>query len=83
MQIPDSSAIIVRFFEALQELKRLKIINKTNFAKKYGINLRNFWQLERDKSRDIMQVAWLSYLVNDFGVSADWLLTGKGEIMKK
>ena len=28
--------------------------------------------------RDIFQVAWLAYLVTDYGVSADWLLTGAG-----
>lgn len=28
--------------------------------------------------RDIFQVAWLAYLVCDYGVSADWLLTGAG-----
>lgn len=38
--------------------------------------------LEKDMSRDIFQPAWLTYLVKDFGVSSEWLLTGKGEIMK-
>jgi hypothetical protein len=36
--------------------------------------------LEQDKSRDILQLAWLKYLVTDYGVSADWLLTGRGDM---
>ncbi len=37
--------------------------------------------LEKDPSRDIFQAAWLTYLVNDYGVSATWLLTGRGDIL--
>jgi len=25
---------------------------------------------------------WLTYLVTEYGVSADWLLTGRGSIMR-
>ena len=38
--------------------------------------------LEKDPSRDIFQPAWLTYLVEDYGVSAQWLLTGVGEFYK-
>ena len=79
MQNDKSVKIVERFFEALQELKQRKSIRgKATFAKKYGINRRNLYQLDQDKSRDILQLIWLSYLVTDYGVSADWLLTGEG-----
>lgn len=39
--------------------------------------------LEKDHSRDIFQPAWLTYLVEEYGVSAQWLLTGKGEFYRK
>jgi hypothetical protein len=84
MQTKRSQKIIKRFFEAIYTLKKARIISgKITFTKRYGINSRNFWQLEQDKSRDIFQVEWLTNLVNDYGVSAEWLITGKGKMFKK
>ena len=83
MQNPESVKIVERFFEAIYELKARKIIRgKQTFTRKYGINNRNFWLLEQDKSRDIMQLVWISHLVHDFNISAEWLLLGKGKMFK-
>lgn len=79
MQTEESQKIIGRFFDALAQLKSDKRIGgKTPFAEKYNINRRNLYKLEKNFEKDIFQVAWLSYLVNDYNVSAEWLLTGKG-----
>lgn len=84
MQTKDSQIIVSRFFEALQYLKREKVIRgKQTFTRTHGINRWNMNTLEKDPSRDIFQVAWLAYLINDYGVSAVWLLTGQGEIMNR
>lgn len=84
MQTEDSQKVVSRFFEALYHLKNQRIIRgKKTFTEKYGINRWNMNTLEKDMSRDIFQPAWLTYLVNDFGVSAEWLLTGQGDIMRK
>jgi hypothetical protein len=81
MQNEESKKVVDRFFEAIYDLKSKKIIwGKQTFTRKYNINNRNFWLLEQDKSRDMLQLAWLSYLVADYGVSAEWLLTGKGNM---
>lgn len=83
MQTEDSQEIVKRFFQALQYLKGLKIIRgKQTFTNKFGLNRWNLNTLEKDPSRDIFQPAWLTYLVNEYGVSATWLLTGRGEIIK-
>lgn len=80
MQTEHSQIIVKRFFEALQILKAHKIIRgKQTFTARYGINRWNMSTLEKEPARDIFQVAWLTYLVEDYNVSPTWLLTGKGE----
>ncbi|MDR0865005.1 MAG: hypothetical protein LBO74_08745 [Candidatus Symbiothrix sp.] len=84
MQSEESQKVVKRFFEAIYALKERKVIRgKQTFTRRYGINNRNFWLLEQDMSRDIFQMAWLSYLVSDYGVSPDWIITGKGDMFKK
>jgi hypothetical protein len=80
MQTEHSQIIVKRFFEALQILKEKKIIRgKQTFTARYGINRWNMLTLEKEPERDIFQVAWLTYLVEDYNVSPTWLLTGKGK----
>lgn len=84
MQTPESQIIIQRFFEAIQHLKSDKRIRgKQTFCNRYGINRRNWYQLEMNLEKDIFQVSWLAYLVNDYDVSALWLLTGSGEFYRR
>ncbi|MBW9276669.1 hypothetical protein [Bacteroides fragilis] len=79
MQTEDSQKVIGRFFDALAQLKSDKRIGgPTPFAEKYNINRRNLYKLEKNNEKDIFEVAWLSYLVRDYNVSAVWLLTGEG-----
>lgn len=84
MQTEASQKVIKRFFEAIYHIKSLGLIRgKQTFTAKFGINRWNFNSLEKDMSRDIFQSAWLTYLVEEYDVSAEWLLTGRGEIMSK
>ncbi|MEG0900386.1 MAG: hypothetical protein RSF40_11850 [Oscillospiraceae bacterium] len=84
MQTEESVKIVKRFFEAIYALKaRGDIRGKQTFTAKYKINRWNFNTLEKEPERDIMQMAWLAILVNDFGVSSQWLLTGNGEMFSK
>ncbi len=84
MQTADSQKVIRRFFQALQYLKDTKVIRgKQTFTRAYGINRWNMLTLEKNLASDIFQTAWLTYLVQDFGVSAQWLLTGRGEMVSK
>lgn len=82
MQTEDSARIVGRFFQALQYLKEQKIIRGVQtFTREHDINRRNLYLLQKDHTRDIFQVAWLTYLIRDYNVSAIWLLTGRGNII--
>lgn len=84
MQTADSQKIISRFFQALYYLKTERVIRgKQTFTAKFGINRWNLNTLEKDMARDIFQPAWLSYLVEEYDISAEWLLTGRGDIMSR
>lgn len=84
MQTPDSQKIISRFFQALYYLKsQREIRGKQTFTTKFKINRWNMNTLEKDMTRDIFQPAWLTYLVEEYNISAEWLLTGRGDIMDR
>ena len=77
----DNSQIVIRFFEALGSLKEKGVISgSTAFAEKYGIDRRNLYQLQKAPTRGIFKTWWLSLLVEDYKISAIWLLTGKGNM---
>lgn len=81
MQSSDSQKIVERFFEVIYDLKARRVIRgKQTFTRAYGIDRWNFNKVEADKSRDIFQISWLAYLINDFGVSSEWLMTGRGDM---
>ncbi|OLA94195.1 MAG: hypothetical protein BHW64_04935 [Candidatus Melainabacteria bacterium LEY3_CP_29_8] len=83
MNTPDSQEVIKRFFEAIYTLiERKEIRGKQTFTREHNIDRWNLNKLEQDKSRDIFQVAWLSYLVKEYHISPEWLLTGRGEMFK-
>ena len=81
MQNECSQQITRRFFEALRVLisqRKLRGIN--TFTTRYGINRRNFTELERDPSREMFKTDWLAILVRDFNVNPFWLLCGSGDM---
>jgi len=84
MQSVKSQEVTQRFFEILDELVQMGHIHFMNdFYVENDINSRNIYQLRKDYSRDIMQLEWLSILVEKYKVSGDYLLTGKGKKYKK
>lgn len=79
MNTPESQVIVNRFFEAIQILIDAGAIGGLQtFTNRYGLNYRNVFTLKKAPSRQIFQPAWLTALVEDYGFSPRWLLTGKG-----
>lgn len=67
-----------RFFEAYAQLQELGRTNQHRFCRELGCDRRNFDKQAADHARRILRPEWLSVLVLQYGVSADWLLTGRG-----
>lgn len=83
MKSSASLEISDRFFTALAVLKADKVLRgKSTFCKAHGIDRRHFYTVEYGISRNF-ELAWLGYLVEDYNVSALWLLTGKGSVYAK
>lgn len=71
--------LVERFFDALARLKSDRVIRGTQtFTNIYNINRRNLWSLRRNTESGMFHPSWLSFLVSDYKVSAQWLLTGEG-----
>jgi len=84
MNNPESIKVINRFYEALDVLVELKLIRgKKTFCDLYDINRRNLWFVKKDPQSNMFQISWLVHLTRDFGVSAEWILMGKGEMFSK
>lgn len=84
MKISDTGlAINRRFFHVLDVLKQTRKIRGTlTFTRKYNINYWNLSTVKKEPDSHFINVEWLSYLVSDYGVSAEYLLTGIGNIFK-
>ncbi len=72
-----------RFFEAVDELKRQKVIRglKT-FTTRFNANRCGLVAAKDNPATNQVKPEYLTYLVEGYGVSADWLLTGRGEMFK-
>lgn len=77
----EQNIIVGRFFEALTWLKESKRIRgfKT-FTDRYGIHRRSLQRLQKDPSTNDFKAVWLAFLVVDYGINAQWLLTGEGQM---
>lgn len=74
----EAGSVTDRFFAAYGELLALGRTNKHRFCLELGADRRNFDKQAADHARRILRPEWLAILVLRYGVSADWLLTGRG-----
>lgn len=77
---PESEAIRRRFFEALKYLKP-KGFTLKHIAEFYDLDASNVSKL-KSEGRQAIPAWYIAGLSNDFGISAEWLLFGTGEMVK-
>lgn len=76
-------AVNSRFFEAVSVLKQKRLLGGLyGFSKKYGVVLGNLYTIKTQK-KGAIKTEYLYYLVVDYSVSAEWLLTGQGDMFSK
>lgn len=76
---PVTKDIMRRFFDALEICLQNKLARSiASFCEDNQIDRRHFYTQRKDLDRGFFEVGWLVPLVNDYGVSSQWLLTGKG-----
>ena len=76
---PEGISINKRFFETITILKEQKVIRGLQtFTREHGINYWNLCTARNKPDVSIIKPEWIYYLVKDFGISADWIITGRG-----
>ena len=71
--------IVGRFFEALEWLKETRRIRGLQtFARTCGVDRRCLRRLMADPEKYGLKVGWVVHIVRDYGINAQWLLTGEG-----
>lgn len=80
---PKSIEITNRFFEAIEELRKRKLIRglKT-FTRKHELNQSYLANIRNHRKNRSIKPEYLSFLAEDFGVSCEWLLLGSGPMFR-
>jgi hypothetical protein len=52
------------------------------FTRKYGLNRWNVNTVKWNPEKSTLKPDWMVYLVRDYNISADWLLTGRGGMLR-
>lgn len=75
----DGVEITKRFFKAVDALRSQGAIRGLQtFTRRYNLNYWNMTTLKNAPDAHVLKPECLCYLARDYGVSAGWLLTGKG-----
>lgn len=72
-----------RFYSALDAIIAKKDIRGVaTYCRLNEIDRRNFIAQRNDPERGWFQLSWLQPMVKEYGINAEWLLTGMGRMFK-
>lgn len=73
--------IRVRFFQAIDALKDKKVIRGLGtFCREYNLDRAHLSKIKNQlQGHHTIEAVWIAYLA-DYGISPDWIITGKGKI---
>ena len=75
----EGIAISNRFFEAIAMLKaQKKIRGLQTFTREHNLNRWNVNQVKFSPNHCVLKPEWIVYIHNDYGVSVEWIVLGKG-----
>ena len=87
--MPSSTSIEInrgikeRFYKAIVALIEQKALRgRQTYCRLYDIDKRNFYSQEKDLQEAKLKLYWLVPLVQHYGISAHWLLTGEGRMFE-
>ena len=84
MSAQISQSVVERFYRALYYLIDAgQLKSRRAFCVKYGIDHTFLYRVEKNNSSKMFDLGWLTYLVCDYRISANWLLTGEGSVFFK
>jgi uncharacterized membrane protein YkvA (DUF1232 family) len=76
---PTGVAITQRFFEAIAMLKsQRRIRGLQTFTRAHDINRWNMNTVKAKPETSVLKTEWIAYLVDDYDISPDWILFGRG-----
>ena len=80
----NTLAIMERFFTAFDIAVQNRLIKSiAEYCRDYSIAPTLFIPQRKDSNRGYFEVGWLVPLVRDCGISATWLLTGRGMMFQQ
>lgn len=72
-----------RFFQAIDIMKAQgKIKSLRAITERYGLNYGNFYSIRKNPETFILKPELIARLIEDYNVSSDWILLGKGQPFK-
>lgn len=84
MVSPEGQKITERFFEALEALKTTKAIRgQATLSKEVGIENSSMYKIKTHPETYTLKPEYIRHLSMKYGISAEWIITGRGKMFKK